>query len=119
MSSYQQIDLSEWVLVGEGYNGQAYVSKVHPDVMLKLVLRELGSASNVEKEFLASKTAYEMGLPVPQVYEIVRNGKTTVTFASESGARSPWPACEPTIRSVFRRWPPRWPIGAKPCTAPL
>lgn len=28
MSSYQQIDLSEWVLVGEGYNGQAYVSKV-------------------------------------------------------------------------------------------
>ena len=74
MSSYRQIDLSEWVLVGEGYNGQAYVSKVHPDVMLKLVLRELGSASNVEKEFQASKTAYEMGLPVPQVYEIVRCG---------------------------------------------
>ena len=60
MSSYRQIDLNEWVLVGEGYNGQAYVSKVHPDVMLKLVLRELGSASNVEKEFLASKTAYEL-----------------------------------------------------------
>lgn len=26
MSSYRQIDLSEWTLVGEGYNGQAFVS---------------------------------------------------------------------------------------------
>lgn len=75
MSSYPQIDLSEWTQVGEGYNGQAYVSPAHPGVLLKLVRTEMGAAHKVEKEFLASKTAFETGLPVPQVYEIVRDGK--------------------------------------------
>ena len=75
MSSYRQIDISEWTLVGEGYNGQAFVSQAHPGVMLKLVRSEMGEESKVEQEFRASRTAYEMGLPVPQVYEIVRDGK--------------------------------------------
>ena len=75
MSSYRQIDLSEWTLVGEGYNGQAFVSSAHPGVMLKLVRSEMGEKSKVEQEFQVSRTAYEMGLPVPQVYEIVRDGK--------------------------------------------
>lgn len=75
MSSYRQIDLSEWTLVGEGYNGQAFVSPAHPGVMLKLVRSEMGAESKVEQEFRASRTAYEMGLPVPQVYEIVRDGE--------------------------------------------
>ena len=75
MSSYRQIDLSEWTLVGEGYNGQAFVSQAHPGVMLKLVRSEMGEKSKVEQEFQVSRTAYEMGLPVPQVYEIVRDGE--------------------------------------------
>ncbi len=75
MSRYPQIDLSEWTQVGEGYNGQAYVSAAHPGVMLKLVRRELGAAHKVEQEFQAAKTAYEIGLPTPQVYEIVRDGE--------------------------------------------
>ena len=29
MSDYRQIELSEWSLVGGGYNGQAYVSDTH------------------------------------------------------------------------------------------
>jgi uncharacterized protein (TIGR02172 family) len=75
MKTYQQINLSEWALVGEGYNGQAYLSDAHPGVMLKLVRRELGAAHHVEKEFNAAKAAAAIGLPTPQVYEIVRDGE--------------------------------------------
>lgn len=75
MAGYPQIAIGEWTQVGEGYNGQAYVSAAHPGVMLKLVRRELGAAHKVEQEFQAAKTAYEIGLPTPQVYEIVRDGE--------------------------------------------
>lgn len=75
MNTYKQIDLNEWTLVGEGFNGQAYLSEAHPGVMLKLVRRELGAAQNVEKEFKAAKTAALIGLPTPEVYEIVRDGE--------------------------------------------
>lgn len=75
MKVYPQIELSEWTKVGEGYNGQAYVSSAHPGVMLKLVTSDLGSAPKVEQEFYAAKTAFDMGLPTPEMYEIVRNGK--------------------------------------------
>lgn len=75
MKTYQQINLSEWTLVGEGYNGQAYLSEAHPGVMLKLVRRELGAARNVEKEFKAAQAAAAIGLPTPEVYEIVRDGE--------------------------------------------
>ena len=69
MAEYPQIVREEWTLVGEGYNGQAYLSDAHPGVMLKLVRREMGAAHKVEQEFQAAKTAYEIGLPTPQVYE--------------------------------------------------
>ena len=75
MKEYPQIELSQWTKVGEGFNGQAYVSDAHPGVMLKLVTGDLGSAPKVEQEFYAAQTAFEMGLPTPKVYEIVRNGK--------------------------------------------
>ena len=75
MKEYPQIDLGEWTMVGEGFNGQAYVSGAHPGVMLKLVTTEMGSAQKVEQEFYAARTAFEMGLPTPRVFEIVRNGK--------------------------------------------
>ena len=47
MMNYPQVTLSEWTQVGEGYNGQAFVSDAHPGVMLKLVRREMGSACKV------------------------------------------------------------------------
>ena len=75
MKEYPQIELSEWTKVGEGFNGQAYVSRAHPGVMLKLVTGDLGSAPKVEQEFFAAKTAFEMGLPTPKMIEIVCNGK--------------------------------------------
>lgn len=72
---YQQIDLSAWTQVGEGYNGQAFISDAHPGKLLKLVHGTLSSAQKVEQEFYASQVAFEAGLPTPRVYEIVRNGR--------------------------------------------
>ena len=71
---YPQVTLSEWTQVGEGYNGQAFVSDARPGVMLKLIRREMGAAGKVEQEFYAAKTAFDLGLPTPQMYEIVRDG---------------------------------------------
>ena len=62
MKEYPQIDLGEWTMVGEGFNGQAYVSGARPGVMLKLITTEMGSAQKVEQEFYAARTAFEMGL---------------------------------------------------------
>ena len=87
MKTYPQIELKEWTLVGEGYNGQAYVSSYHPGVMLKLVRREMGQAHKVEQEFYAAKTAYDMGLPVPEVYEIVRDGEDHGYLCEMIGAK--------------------------------
>ncbi len=75
MQDYPQIDLSAWTQVGEGYNGQAFISDAHPGKLLKLVHGTLASAEKVEQEFHASQAALEAGLPVPRVYEIVRNGQ--------------------------------------------
>ena len=71
---YPQIDRSEWIRVGEGYNGEALVSDRHPGVILKLVHGDMGTAEKVEQEFEASRIACETGIPTPRVYEIVRDG---------------------------------------------
>lgn len=75
MQNYPQIDLSAWTQVGEGFNGQAFISDAHPGKLLKLVHGTLSSAEKIEQEFYASRAAYEAGLPVPEVYEIVRDGQ--------------------------------------------
>lgn len=75
MLMYPQIDLSEWSQVGEGYNGQAFVSEKHPGKLLKMVRGDLGSLEKVEQEFYASRAALEAGLPTPKVLEMVRDGQ--------------------------------------------
>ena len=74
MTNYPQIDLSEWRQVGEGYNGQAFVSSAHPGMLLKIVRTDMGSAEKVEQEFYAAQTAFRAGLPTPKMYEMVRDG---------------------------------------------
>jgi uncharacterized protein (TIGR02172 family) len=74
MTNYPQIDLSEWTQVGEGYNGQAFVSSAHPGMLLKIVRTDMGSAEKVEQEFYAAQTAFRTGLPTPKMYEMVRDG---------------------------------------------
>lgn len=74
MTNYPQIDLSEWTQVGEGYNGQAFVSSAHPGMLLKIVRSDMGSAEKVEQEFYAAQTAFNTGLPTPKMFEMVRDG---------------------------------------------
>lgn len=74
MTNYPQIDLNEWRQVGEGYNGQAFVSSAHPGMLLKIVRTDMGSAEKVEQEFYAAQTAFKTGLPTPKMYEMVRDG---------------------------------------------
>ena len=74
MTNYPQINLSEWTQVGEGYNGQAFVSAAHPGMLLKIVRSDMCSAEKVEQEFYAAQTAFRIGLPTPKMYEIVRDG---------------------------------------------
>ena len=111
MSSYPQIELSEWTLVGEGYNGQAFVSPARPGVMLKLVRREMGAEHKVEQEFFASRAAFQMGLPVPEVYEIVRDGDDHGYLCQKiEGKKSiarlcaDDPACIPELASRMAEW---------------
>lgn len=75
MQTYRQIDLSAWTRVGEGYNGQAFISEAYPGKLLKLVRGTLASAEKVEQEFYASREALAAGIPTPRVYEIVRDGR--------------------------------------------
>lgn len=88
MAGYPQIAIGEWAQVGEGYNGQAYVSAAHPGVMLKLVRRELGAAHKVEQEFQAAKTAYEIGLPTPQVQELTHMSREQMLAFWDAFARA-------------------------------
>ena len=62
-------------MIGEGFNGQAFISSAHPDVLLKLIRTEMGTAEKVEQEFYAARAAFDMGIPTPEMYEIVRDGK--------------------------------------------
>lgn len=71
---FSNVSLDEWTPVGEGYNGTAYASELHPGILLKMVRGDLGSAEKVAAEFRASKLAGDMGLPTPKMYEIVRAG---------------------------------------------
>ena len=76
---YPQINLAEWRQVGEGGNGKTYVNPSRPDVILKLNNARLSTLEAVQHEFDVSKAVGAMGLPVPQVHEIVRVGDAYAT----------------------------------------
>lgn len=71
-ASYPQIDLSQWHQVGEGGNGKTYENPSRPDVILKVNNARLSTFEAVQHEYDVAKAVEALGLPVPQVYEIVR-----------------------------------------------
>ena len=56
-NDYKEIDLSAWTKVGEGGNGTTYTCP-----------------QAVSKEFYTSKAVYDLGIPTPELFEIVRVG---------------------------------------------
>ena len=68
------IDLNDWVLAGEGANGQLYYHRTDESLVLKLN-REDMAADRAEKEFSVSKAVHDMGVRCPGIYDFVTDGK--------------------------------------------
>lgn len=73
-NDYKQIDLTAWTQVGEGGNGTTYTSKKEPGVILKVSHREDSTLEAVSKEFYTSRAVHELGIPSPEMLELVRVG---------------------------------------------
>lgn len=71
---YKEIDRKAWTQVGVGGNGTTYICSQEPGVILKVSHREDGTLEAVSKEFYASKAVFDLGIPTPKLYEIVRVG---------------------------------------------
>lgn len=69
-----EIDITQWTQVGEGGNGTTYTNPEEPGVILKVSHREDGTLEAVSKEYNTAKAVYDLGIPTPQMLEMVRVG---------------------------------------------
>ena len=83
MSTYKDIDLSEWTKVGEGGNGTTYENPAQPDLILKVDRRQINTLEFVKHEFEASKAVERLGLPTPTMHEMVRVGDLYATISDK------------------------------------
>ena len=76
-NTYNSIDLSKWTKVGEGGNGSVYTCPQQPDIILKVShFKQTDDATeNLTDEFTRSKAVYDLGLPTPEMKEMVRVGE--------------------------------------------
>ena len=70
----KRIDLADWEYFGEGGSSTSYINKLDGSIILKLNNRDVLPATT-EKEYLASKSFNEAGLPSPSVYDFVTDGE--------------------------------------------
>ncbi len=73
---YASVDLQDWTQVGEGGVGATYVNEAEPGVLLKVVSSHLsdGSKKTVTQEFCTSRAVFELGIPTPEMIEMVKVG---------------------------------------------
>ena len=64
MSTYETIDLNDYVQTGEGGTSLTYTHKTHP-TMAKL-FNLVSEAELAEREFLTARAVFEMGIPTPE-----------------------------------------------------
>ena len=72
MSTYETIDLNDYVQTGEGGTALTYDHK-DGKTMAKLFMPGMGTET-AEREFLVNKTVYEMGIPTPRPLRLVTDG---------------------------------------------
>ena len=73
MSTYETIDLNDYIQTGEGGTAQAYTRK---DGKTLAKLYNPGfEADRARAEFLTARTVFEMGIPTPEPYRLVTDGK--------------------------------------------
>ena len=64
-----QISLDDYVLNGGGFNGESYIHKTDPSVMLKLYFP--GKIQQPLDEMILAKKVYDLGIPTPEPGEYV------------------------------------------------
>lgn len=70
----QTINLDDYVLTGEGGNGQTYVQSIRSDILLKVNNAPNNNEATVRREMEMAKHVFGLGLPTPRIYEMVRVG---------------------------------------------
>ena len=73
METYEKINLDDYIQSGEGGMALTYNHK-DGKTLAKLFMKGMG-AETAEREFLVSKTVYEMGIPTPEPYRLVTDGE--------------------------------------------
>jgi uncharacterized protein (TIGR02172 family) len=72
MENYENINLEEYTLSGEGGTALSYSHK-DGKTLAKLFMKGMG-AETAEREFLVNKTVFEMGIPTPKPLRLVTDG---------------------------------------------
>ena len=72
MENYEQINLDEYILSGEGGTALSYTHK-DGKTLAKLFMKGMG-AETAEREFMVNKTVFEMGIPTPKPLRLVTDG---------------------------------------------
>ena len=74
MEQYPQVDLTAWEQVGEGCHSVIYSSDAEPGVLLKIKTVD-SDEKDIAKHFYTSKAVFELGIPTPEMYEVVMSGE--------------------------------------------
>lgn len=74
---YPSVNIQDWTQVGEGGNGATYINNDEPGVLLKVTNSHVmdGSEESVAKEFNTSRAVFELGVPTPEMMEMVKVGE--------------------------------------------
>lgn len=70
----ERINLEEWEYFGEGGSSTSYINKLNGNIVLKLNNKNIPVVVT-EKEYLASKSFHDAGLPSPAIYDFVTDGE--------------------------------------------
>ena len=73
METYKLIELNDYVQTGEGGTSLTYTHKTR-NAMAKL-FNPGSEAEQAEREFLTARAVFEMGIPTPEPYQLVTDGK--------------------------------------------
>lgn len=83
-----QISLDDYVLNGGGFNGESYIHKTDPSVMLKLYFP--GKIQQPLDEMILAKKVYDLGIPTPEPgeYVVTEDGRYGIRFKRIVGKTS-------------------------------
>ena len=73
MENYQLIDLNDYVQTGEGGTSLTYTHKTRP--ALAKLFNPGREAEQAEREFLTSRTVFDMGIPTPEPFQLITDGQ--------------------------------------------